>query len=95
MLNSELSNYGKVLTRMKQTNHNIAVSEIRTYLKTNWGTPFIVAFICLLLVSAISLSVGLPYEAEFIAVFAFYSIVIGVVLQLICSFKYKKIFEAD
>jgi hypothetical protein len=80
---------------MKQTNHSIAVSQLRTYLKANWGLPFIAAFICLLLASAISLSAGLSYEADAMAVFAFYSIAIGVVLQLICSFKYKKMFEAD
>jgi hypothetical protein len=44
----------------------------------------------LLLAAAVSLSLGLPYLADAIAVYAYYALVAGVVLQLACFLKYRK-----
>jgi hypothetical protein len=60
------------------------------YLKENWGAPFIVVFMVLLMGSAGLLASGLEDVANMVAVYAYYSLVIGVVLQLICYLKYGK-----
>ena len=52
------------------------------YLKENWGSPFIVGFILLLIVAAVFLSAGFSSLADNVAVYAFYALVVGVVLQI-------------
>jgi hypothetical protein len=52
------------------------------YLKENWGAPFIVAFMVLLTISAGMLASGNEAVANGVAVYAYYSLVVGVVLQL-------------
>jgi len=61
---------------------------IKRYLRENWGAPFIVAFMALLIASAVYLSFGLSDEANTIAVYAYYSLVAGVVLQIASYVKY-------
>ncbi len=63
---------------------------VKDYVKENWGSPFIVGFILLLLSAATLLSLDASYWAEQIAVYAYYALVIGVVLQIVCYLKYKK-----
>jgi hypothetical protein len=58
------------------------------YFKENWGSPFIFAFITMLMAAAGYLAVGLEAVANEIAVYAYYSLIIGVVLQFICYLKY-------
>ncbi|RLE90930.1 MAG: hypothetical protein DRN04_13970 [Thermoprotei archaeon] len=60
----------------------------RDYLKKNWGSPFIMIFIALLAVAAGYLIMGAKNTAELLAECAYYSLVIGVVLQLVCYIKY-------
>lgn len=76
------------------TMEKIDVSKFQTklkgYVRENWGSPFIVGFIFLLLTAAVLLSAGSSYWAEDVAVYAYYSLVAGVVLQLVCYLKYKK-----
>jgi hypothetical protein len=68
---------------------------LKGYVKENWGSPFIVAFMVLLMGSAVFLSAGLSYQADTIAVYAFYALVAGVILQLISFLKYKKASAAE
>jgi hypothetical protein len=49
----------------------------------NWGFPFIVGFLVFLFSSAILLAADMSYLAEPIANIAYFSLVVGVVLQLI------------
>jgi hypothetical protein len=63
---------------------------LKGYSKENWGAPFLALFILLLIVMAIVFSLGLVYLADYIAVFGFYVLIIGVVLQIICFIKYRK-----
>lgn len=59
------------------------------YAKENWGTPFIVGFILLLVVAAVSLSSGWASLADSLAIYAFCFLVVGVALQLVCFLKYS------
>ena len=61
---------------------------IKDYLKKNWGSPFIMIFIALLAAAAGCLITGTKNTAELLAEYAYYSLVIGVVLQLVCYIKY-------
>jgi heme/copper-type cytochrome/quinol oxidase subunit 4 len=63
---------------------------VKRYVRENWGAPFIVGFIVLLVVAAVSLSMGLSASADVAANYAFYALAIGVVFQLACYLKYDR-----
>jgi hypothetical protein len=64
------------------------LAKIRGYVRENWGAPFITGFMGLLMVAATSLSMGLNFLANEVAIYAYYALVAGVVLQLVCFLKY-------
>lgn len=64
-------------------------ARLKGYVEENWGAPFIVAFMLLLMVAAASLSMSLSSLADAVAVYAFYALVVGVVLQVVCFLKYR------
>jgi hypothetical protein len=64
--------------------------KVKGYVKENWGAPFIIGFMLLLIVAAVSLSMGLSSLANGVAVYAYYALVVGVVLQLASFLKYRK-----
>jgi hypothetical protein len=61
---------------------------VKWYVRENWGAPFMVGFMLLLMVVAVSLSIGVTEVANEMAVYAYYALVIGVVLQLVYFMKY-------
>ena len=67
-------------------------SRIKVYAKANWGAPFVFGFMLLLIVAAVSLSIGLGDLANEVAVYAYYALVVGVILQLFCFMKHNKIY---
>ncbi len=69
--------------------------KLKGYVKENWGSPFIVAFMILLLSAAAFLSAGLSNQADAIAAYAFYALVAGVMLQLVSFLKHKKVNEVE
>jgi len=60
------------------------------FIRVNWGVPLIVIFITLLMSSAFLLSAGFSSTSDKISLYAFYSLSIGILLQIICNLKYKK-----
>ncbi|MDG7038971.1 MAG: hypothetical protein JRN37_07465 [Nitrososphaerota archaeon] len=60
-------------------------SQFRLYLKSNFGVPFVIAFIVLLVAAAVFESLGTGEIANTLSVYAYFSILIGVVLQVISS----------
>jgi hypothetical protein len=69
--------------------------KVKRYVKENWGSPFIAGFMFLLLTAAFSLSVGWSSIADTVALYAFYALVGGVVLQLVCLLKYPRKDEGE
>jgi len=65
-------------------------SRIKVYAKANWGAPFVFGFMLLLIVAAVSLSIGLGDLANEVAVYAYFALVFGVILQLVSFLKYRK-----
>jgi heme/copper-type cytochrome/quinol oxidase subunit 4 len=63
---------------------------VKGCIRKNWGAPFITGFILLLMITATSLSMGLANVADGVAISAYYSLVVGVILQLVCFLKYNK-----
>jgi hypothetical protein len=61
---------------------------VRKYFGANWGVPFVLGFVVLLVVAAVCLASGLEWLANEVAVYAFYSLVVGVVLQLVCFWRF-------
>ncbi len=61
---------------------------LASYFRQNWGAPFVVTFMALLVISAGLLSFGASDEANAVAVYAFYSLLVGVALQIASYVKY-------
>ena len=52
------------------------------FLRYNWGAAFILAFMLLIVVSAIYLNFGFTQNSNFFAGLGFYSLILGVILQI-------------
>ena len=63
--------------------------KVKGYVRENWGSPFIVGFMLLLISAAVSLSAGLSSLADTVAVYAYYALVAGFFLQLASYLKYR------
>jgi len=66
----------------------IFMRRLRSYFGENWGAPAIICFMALLLVAALFLAGGMEELANATAVCAYYFLVAGVILQIICYIKY-------
>ena len=78
----------KVIVKISTKRREISfVLPYGDYLIENWGSPFIVVFIALLISAATYLSINNEAIANYLAVYAYYFLVIGVVLQ-IASYVY-------
>ena len=55
---------------------------MKSYFKASPGTPFVLAFIVLLVSAAALLVAGKSGEASDTGVYAFYAIVLGIIIQL-------------
>ena len=84
-----------VCYNMTQNGFSKITVKVKGFVKENWGSPFIVGFILLLIFAAVSLSAGLSSLADNIAIYAFYALVVGVVLQLACFLKYRRKSDDD
>jgi hypothetical protein len=74
---------------MTRGNYVLQAKIIR-FFRENCGSPFIVAFVLLLLFAAISLSVGSSTMVNDVAVYAYYALIVGFILQLVCFLKDRK-----
>ena len=73
---------------MTQISFNQIELKLKGYVKENWGSPFIMAFILLLVVAAVFLSAGSTSLADTLGVYGFYALVAGVLLQIGSFLKY-------
>ncbi len=60
------------------------------YLRKNRSAGFLLGFMILLVVAAVALSVGLVFLAEVLGDTAYFSLLIGVVLQLVSFLKQNR-----
>jgi hypothetical protein len=63
------------------------LNQQKDYFKANPGTPFVVAFMILLLSAAALLAIDRPNEADNVANYAFYSLVLGIAIQVIVTIR--------
>ena len=75
---------------MAQTNVGSFTIKAKVYVKENWGSPFIIGFILLLIVAAGALSAGLSSLADNAAVYSYYALIVGVLLQLASFLRSRK-----
>jgi len=74
---------------MSEISFSIFVGRVKSYVSENWGSPFIIGFVSLLLFAAISLSAGSYSWADAFATCAYFALVLGVFLQLVCFLRSK------
>ncbi len=72
---------------------NVRAPRIKRYLKDNPGAPFIIGFQLLLLVCAGLLIHGNSVMVNEVGVYAYFLLVIGVVLQLIAYVRHGNMME--
>jgi hypothetical protein len=70
------------------------VANLKRFSIENWGFPFISMFLILLFASAVLLAASLAYVADITATLAYFSLLVGVILQIICFSKNCKNGEA-
>jgi heme/copper-type cytochrome/quinol oxidase subunit 4 len=63
---------------------------IKGYVRENWGAPFIGGFMVLLISTAALMVTSSGSLANELAIYAYFALVVGVVLQLVCFLKYNK-----
>jgi hypothetical protein len=88
MLNLELLLYNS--TKMNGKRSRKIFSNISDYIKLNWGIPFLITFCVLLIGAGFSIASNISILSDWLSEFAFYALVIGVILQIICSLKFSK-----
>ena len=66
----------------------INITRIMTYFRQNMGAPFVIVFQVLLLSCAALLVGGYSNLANEVAIYAYYSLVVGVVLQLVSFLRH-------
>ena len=81
--------------RGKMARIRILMRRLRSYFRENWGAPAIICFMVLLLVAALFLAGDMEEIADAIAVCAYYFLVAGVILQIICYVKFGSRKEND
>jgi len=75
---------------MFEGSHRAFSSRVKGYVRENWGVPFILAFMALLIVAAVSLSASLTSLANDFSICSYCSLVVGIILQFVCFLKYGK-----
>jgi hypothetical protein len=65
-------------------------NKLKCYVRLNWGAPFIIAFMVLLVSAAFSVLFGISSLTDILAVNGFYTLTVGVIMQLFCILRYKK-----
>ncbi|MBT0158547.1 hypothetical protein G4O51_01020 [Candidatus Bathyarchaeota archaeon A05DMB-2] len=73
--------------------HNPAeksTSRIKRYITENWGAPFIIGSVSLLIIAAALMTMSLTTLSNEAAVYAYFSLILGVAGQLIRYLKFNK-----
>jgi hypothetical protein len=78
-----------MLSDQKRRGHLMSI--FNAYFRENWGAPFILGFIALIIVCAVLQLDGLPDSANSVAVYAYYLLVIGVILQIVSYIRDRNI----
>ncbi|MCS7385828.1 MAG: hypothetical protein NDF55_03670 [archaeon GB-1867-005] len=71
----------KLIIKIKLSSKRIYKLDL-TYFLENWGAPFIITFMILLITAAAYLALGNELTANKLAEYAYYNLVAGVLLQL-------------
>jgi hypothetical protein len=87
---SDLKTNGSIVRRVFGALARMVPERARGYVRENWGAPFVVGFMALLMVAAVFLLMDFAVLANEVSVYAYYVLVVGVILQLVCFLKYRK-----
>jgi len=80
------TNYS-VISSMSEDLVKAILARLKGCVRENWGTPFIAGFMIILLVAAASMVTGSEALANELANYAYFALVVGVVLRLVYFLK--------
>jgi hypothetical protein len=69
---------------------SVTFAKVKTYIKQNWGAPFVIVFMLLLIIAALFLAMGYTLPAEVIGALAYFNLIVGVILQFARFLKYDR-----
>jgi hypothetical protein len=75
---------------MRTNTISVIFAKVKTYIKQNWGAPFVIVFMFLLIIAALFLAMWYTLTAEVIGALAYFSLVVGVILQFARFLKYDR-----
>ncbi len=90
-LNASLKRFFNKIQNLIKASVNSVSTWAKPYLSINWGSPFIAVAVLLLIVAAASLSTGFIDLANRVAIYAYFALLFGVILQLLCFIKYRSL----
>lgn len=85
---------GKIKIKVKREK----IRHLKEYFRENLGAPFIIAFMALLLTSAVFLLLGISEVSDRLATIAYFMLIAGVLLQMVSYFlesRRKKVGERE
>lgn len=85
---------GKIKIKVKREK----IRHLKEYFRENLGAPFIIAFMALLLTSAVFLLLGISEVSDRLATIAYFMLIAGVLLQMVSYFlesRRKKVDERE
>ena len=77
-------------TEATTTSFKKMLAKLKKFSIENWGFPFISAFLIFLVVAAVLLATGLAGAADKAAIIAYFSLLVGAILQIICFSRNRK-----
>ena len=66
---------------MKTKINRIIRAKLKTYIRQNWEAPFIIGFMLLIAVAAVFLAIRSALPAEVLAIIAYFSLAVGVIVR--------------
>jgi hypothetical protein len=69
--------------------NNETRAKIRKYVTKKWWAPFIIGFICLLVVAAGLLAMGLVAQAEVVGALSYFTLVAGLIIHFACFLRHE------
>jgi len=80
----------KKLEEMKTKINKMTLTKLKTSIRLNWESPFIIGFMMLMSAAAVFLAIGLALLAEVLAALSYFSLTVSVIIRFARLLKKEK-----